>query len=31
MRYSDKYFRHLCDMHIDDRNDEFLSEFVPED
>lgn len=28
--YSDKFRRHLCDMHIEDWNDEFLSEFSPE-
>lgn len=31
MWYSKNYRRHLCDMHIDDWNDEFLSEFSPED
>lgn len=31
MWYSDMYRRHLCDMHIDDWNDEFLSKFSPED
>ena len=25
--YEDKFRRHLCDMHIDDWSDEFLSEF----
>lgn len=28
--YSDRYRRHLCDMHIEDWSDEFLSEFSPE-
>ncbi len=28
--YSNKYRRHLLDMHIDDWSDEFLSEFSPE-
>lgn len=28
--YSDKFRRHLLDMHIDDWNEEFLSEFSPE-
>lgn len=31
MWYSNMYRRHLCDMHIDDWNDEFLSEFSPEE
>ena len=30
MWYSNQYFRHLCDMHIDDWNPEFLSRFSPE-
>ncbi len=29
MWYENSYRRHLCDMHIDDWNDEFLSEFSP--
>lgn len=29
--YEKNYRRHLCDMHIDDWNDEFLSEFSPEE
>lgn len=28
--YNDKFRRHLCDMHIEDWNEEFLSEFSPE-
>ncbi len=28
--YEDKFRRHLCDMHIDDWNEEFLSEFSAE-
>lgn len=31
MWYSNLYRRHLTDMHIDDWNDEFLSEFSPEE
>lgn len=31
MWYKNSYRRHLLDMHIDDRNDEFLSEFSPEE
>ncbi len=31
MWYSELYRRHLCDMHIDDWSDEFLSEFSPEE
>lgn len=30
MWYSDLFRRHLCDMHIEDWSDEFLSEFSPE-
>lgn len=30
MWYNNKFRRHLCDMHIDDWNDEFLSDFSPE-
>ena len=30
MWYSKRYRRHLCDMHIDDWNEAFLSEFSPE-
>lgn len=30
MWYSNAYRRHLCDMHIDDWDDSFLSEFSPE-
>ena len=30
MWYSNDYRRHLCDMHIDDWNEDFLSEFSPE-
>ncbi|MBR4887601.1 MAG: hypothetical protein IKU17_00485 [Clostridia bacterium] len=30
MWYSDLYRRHLCDMHIDDWDESFLSEFSPE-
>ena len=30
MWYSNMYRRHLCDMHIDDWNESFLSEFSPE-
>lgn len=29
--YSNKYRRHLCDMHIEDWNDDFLSMFSPEE
>ena len=28
--YSDKYRRHLLDMHISDSSDEYLSQFSPE-
>lgn len=31
MWYKNNYRRHLCDMHIDDWDDEFLSKFNPED
>lgn len=31
MWYKNNYRRHLLDMHIEDWNDEFLSEFSPED
>ncbi len=31
MWYSSVYRRHLCDMHIDDWDERFLSEFSPED
>lgn len=31
MWYENNYRRHLCDMHIDDWNDEFLSQFSPEE
>lgn len=31
MWFENSYRRHLCDMHIDDWNDEFLSEFSPEE
>jgi len=31
MWYESSYRRHLCDMHIEDWSDEFLSEFSPED
>ena len=31
MWYSDRYRRHLCDMHIDDWDPEFLSQFSPEE
>ena len=31
MWYTNSYRRHLCDMHIDDWNEEFLSKFSPED
>ena len=31
MWYSDLYRRHLCDMHIDDWDDSFLSMFSPEE
>lgn len=31
MWYSRAFRRHLCDMHIDDWNDKFLSKFSPED
>lgn len=31
MWYSNMYRRHLCDMHIDDWNNEFLSKFSPEE
>ena len=30
MWYSKSYRRHLCDMHIDDWDERFLSEFSPE-
>lgn len=30
MWYNNNYRRHLCDMHIDDWDDEFLSKFSPE-
>lgn len=30
MWYLNRYRRHLCDMHIDDWNEEFLSRFSPE-
>ena len=31
MWYETSFFRHLCDMHIDDWNPKFLSEFSPEE
>lgn len=31
MWYQNNYRRHLCDMHIDDWNEEFLSRFSPEE
>ena len=31
MWYKNNFRRHLCDMHIDDWNDEFLSKFSPEE
>lgn len=31
MWYKNSYRRHLCDMHINDWNDEFLSKFSPEE
>ncbi len=31
MWYTHNYRRHLCDMHIDDWNEEFLSEFDPDE
>lgn len=31
MWYEKKFRRHLCDMHIDDWNEEFLSKFSPEE
>lgn len=31
MWYKNSFRRHLCDMHIDDWNEEFLSKFSPED
>jgi hypothetical protein len=31
MWYKNSFRRHLCDMHIDDWNDEFLSKFSPEE
>lgn len=31
MWYEDKYRRHLCDMHMDDWSEEFLSRFSPEE
>lgn len=31
MWYKNNYRRHLCDMHVNDRNDEFLSKFSPEE
>lgn len=31
MWYENNYRRHLCDMHLDDWSDEFLSKFSPED
>lgn len=31
MWYQNQYRRHLCDMHIEDWNETFLSEFSPED
>lgn len=31
MWYANSYRRHLCDMHIDDWNPEFLSQFSPEE
>ena len=31
MWYKTSFRRHLCDMHIDDWNEEFLSEFSPEE
>ena len=30
MWYSNRYRRHLCDMHIEDWDESFLSEFSPE-
>ena len=29
--YSDRYRRHLCDMHIDAWDESFLSKFSPEE
>ncbi|MBQ2955545.1 MAG: alpha-L-fucosidase [Clostridia bacterium] len=31
MWYQDRYRRHLCDMHIEDWSEKFLSEFSPEE
>lgn len=31
MWYTNRYRRHLCDMHIDDWSEEFLSQFSPEE
>lgn len=31
MWYSNRYRRHLCDMHIEDHDDRFLAQFSPED
>ena len=31
MWYTKSYRRHLCDMHIDDWDETFLSEFSPEE
>ena len=31
MWYKNSYRRHLCDMHIDDWDEEFLSKFSPEE
>ena len=31
MWYQNRFRRHLCDMHIDDWSEEFLSEFSPEE
>ena len=31
MWYTNSYRRHLCDMHIDDWNEDFLSKFSPEE
>ena len=31
MWYNDLYRRHLLDMHIEDWNDDFLSQFSPKD
>lgn len=31
MWYKNNFRRHLCDMHIDDWDDAFLSEFSPDE